>query len=168
MKTIRLISILFLIFVCISTSAQDINPDLQIVKSYDTVETYVGEIYYFGRNMKKAQAFPQASILAKERYLLLWVPSKRYRKRTKTKEETLNAYVFDSVENDFKDYPCYAFKIKQKVSDPDENGLRVYELVFPSVVDVFELKNGQWEKRFERSVASNEEFGQLQLEMVYD
>ncbi len=168
MKAIRFFSFLFLIFVSTTASAQDIHPDLQIVKAYDTVETFIGEIHYFGRNMKKAQAFPKASILARDRYLLLWVPSKRYRKRAKIEEKSLKAYVFDAVENDFNAYPCYAFKIKQKVSDPYENGVRLYSLVFPSVVEVFELKEGQWKKCLERSVASQEEFGQLQLEMVYD
>jgi hypothetical protein len=170
MRILRFLTIFILLFISIKSLGQIINKRLSIISDCDTsfLSTYIGEIYYFGKNIKKAQYFPQLSCIRSEKnYQILWVPSRNYNKRTKVSKSQLNQYVYESKDNGFEKFSCYAFIINLNVTRYDNGRSVVYEPKFPSVVEVYQLTNNEWIKLFEEEVKSHAELGEVQLKTIY-
>lgn len=171
MKFLKFLTIFILLFISIKSFGQNINKRLSIISDSDTslLNAYIGEVYYFGKNIKKAQHFPQLSCIKSEKnYQILWVPSKNYNKRTKITKSQLNQYVYESKDNGFEKFPCYAFIININVNWYDNGKSVVYEPRFPSIVEVYQLANNEWLKLFEEEVKSHAELGELQLKTIYN
>jgi len=165
-----LILILFGLIAPKKIHGQNINKQLSIISECDTnsLDTHIGEIYYFGKNSKKAQHFPQlSSIRSEKNYQIIWVPSRNYNRRTKVSKAQLNQYVFEGKDNGFEKFPCYAFIINLKVTRFDNEKSVIYEPKFPSVIEVYKLTNNEWIKLFVEEVKSHTELGELQLRTIY-
>ena len=148
---------------------QNINSRLSILSDCDTslMSTHIGEVYYFGKNMNKAKAYPQLSCMQGERRcVILWVSSKRYKKRTKLTEAQLDEYVFEMKDNGFEKYPCFAFIIDQNITRSPDSNIAIYELKFPSIIEVYKYDNNDWIKLFDKEIASHKEYGELQLDLI--
>jgi hypothetical protein len=165
---LKYFKLIILIFLTSQLFGQKTNEKLSIISGCDTnsINTHIGEITYFGEKMEKAKAFPQLScnVLGK-RYVVLWVPSKKYKKRSLITEKQLNEYVFQMKNNGFEKYPCFAFSIDQKETQVEWNKV-LYELKFPSLIEVFMFKEDKWIKLFEKEVNSHQEYGELQLNVI--
>lgn len=167
MKFIHYFILSFFIVLSYHVSGQNLIKQVADITGSDTccVETYIGEIHYFGKNAKKARLYPQYScITGNVGCKILWVPSKRWNKRAKITVDQFNDYVYGIKENGFEDYPCFAFFRKYNVKKFPDGA--IYEPVFPDVIEVYQYKNNNWEKLFDREVESDTELGLLQLELV--
>ena len=146
MKLLKQLGLVILLITTLKSFGQNINERLSIISDCDTskMEIYIGEVYYFGKNMEKAKAFPQLSCSHHgKRYNLLWVSSKQYKKRAKVTENELKDYVFGMKDNGFERYPCFAFILEEKVTNFSESNSYISELVFPSTVEVFQYKDSK-------------------------
>jgi hypothetical protein len=167
MRNFRLLILVFFSLIYLSISAQQVIKQVADITGSDTccVSTYIGEIYYFGKNSKKARFYPHYSCFKGDISCeILWVPSKSWKKRSKITEEQFKDYVFGLKESKFENYPCFAFFQKYKLNKL-EDGI-IYEPVFPVLIEVCFFENNKWEKLFERQVETNKELGDLQLELV--
>ena len=167
MKLNKVLAISLLLLISSQTFAQPINERLSIISECDTssIHTHIGEIYYFGRNMEKAKDFPQLIChIDTKRFKLLWVSSKRYKKRARITDQQLNEYVFEMKNNGFEKYPCYAFTIIEKVEDWGD--AKLYSLDFPSIVEVYKYQNKLWVKLFDKMIESSKDWGELQLNVI--
>ena len=169
MKYIKRLTLVVFIFFHWNISAQQVIKQVEDITGTDTccIDTYIGEINYFGKNPQKARFYPYFSCIKNDRILceIIWVPSKRWRQRSKLTEEQLNEYVFGKKENDFKEYPCYAF-LQDYYLNKRPDGYIIYEPKFPVIIEVFKYEDGRWVRLFDKEVSSHKELGALKLEVV--
>lgn len=148
---------------------QKINTIISIFPDSDTslFDASFGEITYFGKNSQKAKNYPQLSYYkAEKRYEILWVSSKNYNKRLKVTKEQLNEFVFGMKDNEFVKFPCFAFIIDQTVTRYTGSKYALYELKFPSIVEVYKFEGNDWKKLYDKEISSDVEFGKLKLQVI--
>lgn len=169
MKFIKPLLLVVFIFFHRNISAQQVIKQVEDMTGTDTccIDTYIGEIHYFGKNSQKARFYPYYSCIKDDRIKcdILWVPSKRWRKRSKVTEEQLHDYVFGKKEDDFKEYPCYAFLQDYNINKRPDGNI-IYEPKFPVVIEVFKYEDGRWVRLFNKEVGSHKELGNLKLGLV--
>lgn len=168
MRKINLIILLILCSCFANSYAQEVINQVSDIAGVDTccIDMHIGEIYYFGKNQKKAQLYPHFScIIGEDKGCeIIWVPSKSYKKRAKISEKQLKNYVYGNGDSKFSEFPCFAFIQKYNVQK-FEDGI-IYGPKFPTTVQVYSYKDCKWIKLFEREVNSNEDLGNLQLQLV--
>jgi len=169
MKLLKQLGLVILLIATFQSFGQNINERLSIISDCDTskMEIFIGEVYYFGKNMEKAKAYPQLTCRQNgKRYNLLWVSSKQYKERAKLTKNELRDYVFGMKDNGFEKYPCFAFILEEKVTSFPESDSYISELVFPSTVEVLKYMDSKWVKLFDRQLESHKDFGDLELELI--
>lgn len=71
-----------------------------------------------------------------------------------------------SVNKEIEDAIYYAFEIPKEKPKNRENGLKLFDYVFPSEVNVYQKKDGSWEVIKVKTVKSFEELGELKLNTI--
>jgi hypothetical protein len=164
----RLLLVTFLL-TAFCSFGQKIKNIINIFPDSDTssFSTSIGEITYFGKDSKKAKNYPSLDHYKSEkRFEILWVPSRNYKNRLKVTKEELDEFVFESKDNEFAKYPCFAFIIDQTITQFPDSKYAIYGLKFPSIVEVYKFEENEWKKLYDKEVKSDVEFGELKLQVI--
>ncbi len=169
MRHLRHLLLVTFLLTAFFSNGQKIKKIVSIFPDSDTssFSIGIGEITYFGKNSKKAKYYPSLDHYKSEkRFEILWVPSKNYKKRLKVTKQDLNEFVFEMKDNEFINYPCFAFIIDQTITRNPDSNYAIYGLKFPSIVKVYKFEGNDWKMLYDKEVKSDIEYGELKLQVI--